>query len=100
MTDFAANVHFRTLAGGVARTDGFRGGYGWFLGRFPDWQSFEFALRAELATLGYEFHECDQLIEIQSPEDLNAGEQQDLLVALDEYPLQYRTIHLYREDDA
>jgi hypothetical protein len=99
MTDFAANIHFRTLVGSAARLDGFKGGYGWFFGRCADWSEFELAIRKELTDLGYDFLECDQLIEIASHEDLNEGEQQELFFALDDAPLQYRTIHLYREDD-
>lgn len=99
MTDFAANIHFRTSIGSPARLDGLKGGYGWFFGRFPDWQAFESALRTELATLGYEFHECGQLLEIESSNDLNVGEQQELFAALVQHPLQYRTLHLCREDD-
>jgi hypothetical protein len=99
MTDFAANIHFRTRLESAARLDGFKGGYGWFLGRYADWQAFNSALQMELADLGYDYLECEQIIEIHGLQDLNDGEQQELFGALEVSPLQYRTLHLYREDD-
>lgn len=99
MANFAALIHFRTLAGSTGRSEGFKGGYGWFCCRCIDWSKFESTIRKELASLGYDFFECDNLIEIFRPEDLNEGEQQELFLALDDAPVQYRTLHLYREDD-
>ena len=101
MTDYAANVHFLTERSSEARKDGFLGGYGWFLGRFPAWRDFERELRAHLKTIGYNLVEVETVIEIESADDLGDGEQQELYLNLSESnPIQYRTLHLYQRDDA
>ena len=100
MTDFAAKVHFRTALDSEARAEGFVGGYGWFFGRFGSWKEFEARLRDHLRELGYDYLECETLLEIENEDDLNEGEQRELYAALSLFPIQYRTIHLYRHDDA
>lgn len=100
MTDFAANIHFRTFASSGARKDGFVGGYGWFLGRYSSWPEFQSNLVMHLSGLGYHYHECEQLIEINSLSDLSSDEQRDLFIKLDEYPIQYSSVHMYKNDDA
>lgn len=100
MTDFAAKVHFRIASQSSARSEGFVGGYGWFLGRFETWKEFEARLREHLIGLEYEYLECETLIEIETVEDLNEGEQRELYAALSAFPIQYRSIHLYQRDDA
>ena len=100
MPDFAMNAHFRSTPGGRARRNGFAGGYGWFFGRFSDWSVFERELREHLESIGYIFIECEDSLIIDSIDDLNEGEQRDLYTRLATYPLQYRTLHLYENDDS
>ena len=100
MTDFAAEIHFRTALDSDAQAEGFAGGYGWFFGRFGSWAEFEVRLGGHLKDLGYEYLECDRLLEIESEDDLEEGEQRELYAALSLFPIQYRTLHLYRHDDA
>jgi len=99
MVDFAGNVHFRTASDSKAKKEGFRGGYGWFFGRFADPETFTEVLKDHLIELGYEFFEFEMLLEISSASDLLEGEQQELYRRLADHPLQYHTIHLYRSDD-
>ena len=100
MVDFAALLHVRTAPGSESRKKGFKGGYGWFLGRFDSWEAFLNRLASHLEEVGYQIIEVDDSFEITGPGDLNAGEQQELFELLDAFPLQYRTLHLYRNDDA
>ena len=100
MTDFAAKIHFRTINGSEAAENGFIGGYGWVLGRYSSWCSFEDAIRRHFMDLGYDYDKCEQLLEIDDIRDLNLGEQRELFNALDESPIQFRTLHLYRHQDA
>ena len=100
MTDFAALIHFRTLPGSEANAEGYRGGYGWFLGRFPTYEQFTKNLSDHLLSIGYLFLEFDEIVEVAQASDLNEGEQQELYRALNEFSIQYRTLHLYRRDDA
>lgn len=99
MVNFAANVHFRTNPDSEIRYEGFRGGYGWFLGRFADQDAFKSALEKGLRELDYQLLEFEALLIISTASDLNEGEQRELHALLDDYPLQFRTIHLYRNDD-
>ncbi len=95
MTDFAANIHFRTRSpGGIA------GGYGWFLGRFDGWSAFETEIKRQLQGLGYFYVECLTLIELTDETDLNEGEQRELYRELGVRPIQWRTLHTYARDDA
>jgi hypothetical protein len=100
VTDFAAKLHFRTSPESQARRDGFAGGYGWFLGRFPDLQTFQDELTTHLRKLGYLVVEVEKSMEIGGRADLNPGEQRELFEELSQFPIQYRTLHLYKSDDA
>lgn len=95
MTDFAANIHFRVQA-----PSDVAGGYGWFLGRFADWAAFEAEIKRQLQSLGYFYVECLTLIELTSEADLTDGEQRELYRNLTVGPIQWRTLHTYRHDDA
>jgi hypothetical protein len=98
--NFAARLHFRTVPDSDPWKRGFRGGYGWFFGRFSEWGTFRSELESHLAGLGYEQISVEECRAIDGPSDLNEGEQRELFEALSEFPLQYRTLHLYRHDDA
>lgn len=100
MPDYAAKMHFRTAPDSDVRRRGFAGGYGWFLGRFPDWETFQHDLREHLRSLGYIVIEVETSLEVDGPADLNPGEQQELFVQLAQFPIQYRTLHMYKVDDA
>jgi hypothetical protein len=96
MPDFAMRVHFRAAPGSQAQSEGFAGGYGWFLGRFADLAAFHRELPLHLAGMGYSLVEAEVSLEIKGSEDLSPGEQQALYKNLSSFPLQYRTLHVYR----
>jgi hypothetical protein len=100
MSDFLAMVHFRALPGSQLAADGFRGGYGWHLGRASSSADFYLKIEAELAAQHLAVVEYEHAQEISSPDDLGSDEQRELFSQLDFYPIQYRTIHSYRDDDA
>lgn len=98
--DFAANVHFRTVVGSHDRKHGFRGGYGWFFGRYPTLESFKAALADHFKPKGWVIEEWVMIIELSGIRDLDSDEQQTLYRLLDDHPIQYRTVHMYSNDDA
>jgi hypothetical protein len=98
MTDFAANIHFRSVT--QRNADGAAGGYGWFLGRYSGWSDFECAIQGQLHELGFYYVECLKLLELSSIDDLNPGEQRQLYTMLDVRPIQWGTLHIYPHDDA
>ena len=88
MTDFAANVHFRTVTSSSTRLEGVVGGYGWFFGRFATWEEFRARLDGQLARLGYQFLGFENVLEITQRTELNEGEQRQLYDNLDLNPMQ------------
>ena len=99
MADFIALVHFRALPGSEAALDRFLGGYGWVLGRCPSEESFRTEVHKHLDEAGFVVVDWEDLQEIVESSILNE-EQAQLHAMLDVYPIQYRTFHLYRADDA
>lgn len=100
MTDFAARVHLRAIPGGSASLEGVVGAYALIYGRFPSWEQFRCQIESHMKDLGYYFIDCEELFEIKSSEEFEEGEQLDLYNQLDFYPIQYKNIHRYFQDDS
>lgn len=80
--------------------EGFRGGYGWHLGRADSVADFYGKVESELSAQHLAVVEYEHAQQISSPDDLGSDEQRELLSQLELYPIQYRTLHCYRADDA
>jgi hypothetical protein len=101
MRTFAAHGHFRVTSNSDMAREGYVGGYGWFFGRFGSWEEFQQELTKHLAdALKHDFVEFEKVIEVDDELDLREGEQRELYADLVHFPIQYRTLHMYRHDDA
>ena len=100
MRALGATAHFRTDIGSEWRSEGFKGGYCWFLGRFNEWQEFVAAIDECLAENQCSLIELEDQREFENLSDFEDPTARELFNNLADYPLQYRNWHLYKNDDA
>ena len=100
MKALGAIAHFRTDIGSKWRSEGSKGGYCWFLGRFDEWEKFYAAIDECLLENGCSLVEFADQREFDDRSDIEDDEALELFDRLADYPLQYRNWHLYENDDA
>lgn len=91
-------VHFKTRNRGAA-PGGPAGGFCWVYGRYDDWGAFEDEVTRHFRRhFRYDIVGCEDQQEIAgAPANPSAA---SLVGALDQFPIQYRTMHLYTADEA
>ncbi|MGB3624616.1 MAG: hypothetical protein WA989_02240, partial [Henriciella sp.] len=67
---------------------------------YPTLEEFQTALADHFKQKDWILDEWEMIIELSDISDLKSNEQQMLFRLLDVHPIQYRTVHMYSNDDA